>query len=121
MNLIWTVDYPEILEFRCAMEHVSVNSVAAICDALGRRRIADVVGVRVTAVSNAVSDGRFSARWFDAIDKMCGEAGIPCPRHLFSFVGVEADDGLQGGSIPQPAASAAPTNESCHVETSDGC
>lgn len=26
-----------------------------------------------------------------------------------------------GDSIPQPAASAAQPNESCHVETSDGC
>lgn len=56
-----------------------------ICDQIGRQRIASCFGVGVTTVSNAVVANKFSASWFDALEKMCIEEGILCPRDLFSF------------------------------------
>ena len=61
-------------------------SVTTVCDALGRRNIADRVRRGVTAVSNAVSDGLFPASWYLAIKAMCRDAGIECPDALFKFV-----------------------------------
>lgn len=57
-----------------------------ICNAIGRSLIAAHLNVRVTAVSNAVTDGRFPARWFLVMTKLCSEHGIPCPKELFNFV-----------------------------------
>lgn len=97
------------------MERAHAPSVASICDALGRRAIADAVGVRLTQVSNSVTAGQFPARWFDVIDRMCAGAGLSCPRHLFSFVAIEVP-----ADAPSPtAASAAPTQESQHVQHPD--
>lgn len=62
-------------------------TVQSICDALGRRRIADAIGVRLTSVSNAIVDGRFPARWFHVVDRLCAESELPCPHQLFTFVG----------------------------------
>jgi hypothetical protein len=64
----------------------SEPTAAAICDALGRKRIAERVGRRPTAVSNAASEGVFPASWYLAISEMCAEAGIACPARLFSFI-----------------------------------
>lgn len=61
-------------------------SVSNICDSLGRREIAHRLGVKTTAVSNAVVAERFPARWFVVIKSMCDEADLPCPEHLFTFV-----------------------------------
>ena len=64
-------------------------TVENICEALGRRTIADAIGVRLTSVSNAIVDGRFPARWFHLVDHLCAERGLPCPRRLFTFVGAD--------------------------------
>lgn len=62
------------------------NPVAALCDTLGRRRIADRLGVRTTAVGNAAVDGRFPARWYVEIKAMCEDDGLAAPGlDLFSF------------------------------------
>lgn len=67
-----------------AQEHLT--STADICDIIGRATIAAKLNVRVTAVSNAVTDGRFPARWFLVITKLCEENGLNCPEELFTFV-----------------------------------
>ena len=67
------------------------NKVSDMCDQLGRKRIADSIGVRVTAVSNASVDGAFPASWFNVIDALCDEAGIKLSRSLFNFKGPPMD------------------------------
>lgn len=99
------------------MERIYAHSVSSICDALGRKKIADVIGVRLTSVSNAVSCGQFPARWFDAIEKLCADADIACPRHLFSFAGVEKAQVVM--DAPQPAAPAASNQEPNHDTSPD--
>lgn len=72
------------------MEQIDTPKITAsdICDVLGRRAIADKIGVGMSAVSNASVDGRFPAKWFRAIQSMCSDAGIECPDRLFNFIGV---------------------------------
>jgi len=57
-----------------------------VCDALGRKAMAENLGVGVTAISNASVQGMFSARWYVVIKRMCDEAGVECPSGLFSFI-----------------------------------
>lgn len=69
------------------MEHdiPTYPTASSICDALGRRAIAERIGVGITAVSNASVEGVFSATWYDTIYGMCQDAGIDCPRDLFKW------------------------------------
>lgn len=61
-------------------------TVSDICNVLGRAKLATALGVRLSAVSNAVVDGRFPAKWYRVVHEMCGEARIDCPVGLFNFV-----------------------------------
>lgn len=63
-------------------------SVSNICDAIGRQRIARAVGVKPTAVSNAVAEARFPAKWFLVLSEMCAESGLECPATLFAFTSI---------------------------------
>ena len=72
------------------MKHDTQTTASDICDALGRKIIAQKLGVGITAVSNASVQGRFSARWYVAIKSLCADAGIDCPDELFSFIHVGA-------------------------------
>lgn len=67
------------------MSQTTDTIVATICDALGRKTVAERLGVRPTAVSNAVTDGRFPARWFPVVRGMCEERGLDCPENAFNF------------------------------------
>jgi hypothetical protein len=57
-----------------------------ICDAIGRKVIADHIGASLTAVSNASTDGKFPARWYPGIRELCAAAEHPCPDEAFNFV-----------------------------------
>ena len=65
-------------------------TVASICDAIGRKALAERVGVGMTTISNAVVDGRFPAKWFLAVRDMCLEKGIESPEALFTFANAPA-------------------------------
>lgn len=72
----------------CAM-----STVADICKSIGRGKLAELLGVGSTAISNAVVEGRFPAKWYRVVHKLCVERGLDCPVALFNFVDprVEAD------------------------------
>lgn len=57
-----------------------------ICDAIGRKAIADHIGASLTAVSNASTEGKFPARWYRGIRDLCVRAGVPCPDEAFNFI-----------------------------------
>jgi hypothetical protein len=62
---------------------MTVDDLAA---ALGRKEIADAVGVGVTAVSNAVRrEKRFPASWFMACSLLGQAKGIEVPPLLFGM------------------------------------
>ena len=56
-----------------------------LADALGRKNIADAVGVGATAVSNAVVRGSFPASWYLAMAGLAAKAGTECPPALFGM------------------------------------
>lgn len=63
-----------------------MNSVSEICDAIGRAKLAALLNVKRSAVSNAAVSGQFPAKWFDVVDVEAERLGIDCPRSLFAFV-----------------------------------
>ena len=56
-----------------------------LADALGRKNIADAVGVGPSAVSNAVVRGSFPASWYLAMAGLAAKAGAECPPALFGM------------------------------------
>lgn len=62
------------------MEQITTLTFA---DAVGRKKIADAVGVGLTAVSNGVVRNAFPASWFYACQKLAQSAGVECPPALF--------------------------------------
>lgn len=67
-------------------QHTDSLTASAICDRIGRKTIADAIGVGLTQVSNAVSKGSFPARWYLVLRRLCDDAGISCPSGLFTFI-----------------------------------
>lgn len=66
-------------------------TVAAICDRIGRKVVADRLGVGKTAVSNAVAENQCPARWYIELQVLCREHGMECPVHLFNFYRLSAE------------------------------
>lgn len=87
------------------MAETSHPTTAEICDALGRSTIAAHLKVRVTAVSNAVTDGKFPARWFLVMSKLCEDHGLLCPKELFTFVPSPSSNQENSHDLSQPDAS----------------
>ena len=76
------------------------QTVAAICDQIGRKLIAAELDVRASAVSNAVADNCFPSKWYLVVKRLCAARRIECPDNLFAF------------SRPAPPATAlSPDNE----------
>lgn len=67
------------------MQAENTITVAAICDRIGRKKIAEALNVRVTAVSNAVKDNCFPSKWYLVISALAHADGIECPDGLFAF------------------------------------
>ncbi len=68
------------------MDDAPKFNAKTICDAIGRKAIADHIGASLTAVSNASTEGKFPARWYRGIRDLCAGAGIPCPDDAFNFI-----------------------------------
>lgn len=56
-----------------------------IANAIGRKKMAEALGVGLTAVSNAVVAGKFPATWFVQLSNMCREKGIKIDPALFGM------------------------------------
>lgn len=62
---------------------IEIDQFAA---AIGRKKIAEAVGVLPTAVSNAVVRRRkFPGYWYDTLHQLAEKEGVPCPREMFSW------------------------------------
>lgn len=69
------------------MYYVSaMKNISDICDTLGRKNMSEALRVSKAAIGNAVSDGKFPARWYAVISAMCADAEIECPESLFGFI-----------------------------------
>ena len=63
-----------------------------LADALGRKDMAQALGVGATAISNAVVAKQFPAAWFDTLEAMANSRGVTCPRALFAWRKPEAPE-----------------------------
>lgn len=54
-------------------------------NAVGRKSMADALGVKPTAVSNAVVRGTFPASWFLVLQALAREKKAECPPELFGM------------------------------------
>lgn len=61
-------------------------TASELADALGRKNIAEAVGVGPTAVSNAVVRESFPPAWYIAVSSLAVPLGVPCPPELFNMV-----------------------------------
>lgn len=55
--------------------------------AIGKDRIAEAMGVTLSAVNEATRSGQFPAAWFLVLQRLGEEAGIDVPVELFRFKG----------------------------------
>jgi hypothetical protein len=62
-----------------------MTKASELADTLGRRAIADAVGVGLTAVSNAVIRGAFPSSWYVACQTLAAEKHCECPPALFGM------------------------------------
>lgn len=62
-----------------------MTSPKQIADSLGRKSIAAAVGVRETAVSNAVVRGQFPPAWFVAVSGLAAAKDVECPPQAFGM------------------------------------
>lgn len=69
---------------------MSKEAVRKITKQLGADAICARLGVTHHSVRHAKATGCFPSGWYDEIDKMCREAGIPCPRAAFNWRSAQA-------------------------------
>lgn len=62
-----------------------MTTASQLADAIGRKEMADALGVGPTAVSNAVVRGEFPASWFLLVKSLADQAGHHCPPDLFKM------------------------------------
>lgn len=61
------------------------SAVSKIIEAIGEEALRARTGLSLHAIRHARYTGAFAAGWYDEIDRMCLEAGVPCPRSAFNF------------------------------------
>lgn len=66
-----------------------------IADTLGRKAIAEAVGVVPTAVSNAVKRGEFPASWYFAVSALAKKRGLHVDPAAFKVKGFQASSPQQ--------------------------
>lgn len=67
-----------------------MKSALDIANTLGRKVIADAVGVGPTAVSNALSRKTFPAAWYFAINDLAAKRGLSVDPAAFAVKGLQA-------------------------------
>jgi len=63
-----------------------METVEQICDQIGRRPLADALGVSKAAITNAISENKLPPRWYRVVSVLCKDQGINCNDELFAFI-----------------------------------
>ncbi len=90
-----------------------------ICDALGRKPMAEALGVGVTTISNAAVAGVFPAKWYRVVRAMCREVGCECPDDVFNFAPIRLPKSKQSPNAPM-GGSGQRDHSSQHLDRSTG-
>lgn len=61
------------------------ENVRAFFERLGRPRIWAETGIRQQELWRAAKKNEIPSSWYDAIEKLCIDDGIDCPRRFFNF------------------------------------
>lgn len=64
---------------------MSKTTVHHITKTLGTDAICSALGVSPHSVRHARNTGLFPSGWYDPLDRLCIEVGIPCPRSAFNW------------------------------------
>ncbi len=62
-----------------------MTNTSDIINKVGSAAIEVACNVGEHSVRAAKRDGKFPASWFDEMEKLCADHGLPCPRNLFAF------------------------------------
>lgn len=68
-----------------------MHSTRHIATTVGQKNLADALGVGITAVNNAVVNGKFPSSWFPVVRKICARHELECPESLFNFKSPSSD------------------------------
>lgn len=63
-------------------------------DAIGRKKMADALGLGVTSISNAVVRGKFPPSWTDTSRAIADDMGVDFPENLFGQIGSYSTKGV---------------------------
>lgn len=66
-----------------------MQTVSDILKAIGRKPLAEQLGVTVNAVGMAAINNSFPASWHMKVTELAGEKGIEVPYELFNWKGRE--------------------------------
>lgn len=78
-------------------------AIKNITRTLGDDAICAALGVTQHSVRGARSTGLFPASWYDALQSMCIEVGIPCPRNAFNWKASAKKTSLPDASVDNVA------------------
>lgn len=67
------------------MGDMNKPAIKNITRTLGDDAICAALGVTHHSIRGARSTGLFPSSWFDKLEAMCIQAGIPCPRNAFNW------------------------------------
>jgi hypothetical protein len=62
------------------------QTTLSFANAVGRKNLADAVGVGPQAVTNAVKRGRFPSSWYVVGQSLASKVGVQCDPELFGMV-----------------------------------
>jgi len=66
-------------------------AVSKIISTIGEDVLRARTGLSDHAIRHAKTTGAFAAGWFDELERMCVEAGVPCPRSAFNWKSPSSD------------------------------
>jgi len=64
-------------------------TVIEIVEVIGRAHLASRLDVGRAAISNAISDEIFPAKWYRIVKSECDQAEISCPLSCFNFAWIK--------------------------------
>ena len=82
---------------------MSIHPVILIIDTVGVDTMKRRLGIGEHAIRSARNLKLFPGIWFDELETMCREAGVPCPRDAFNW-----RRGVGKSRIPDATAPATP-------------
>ncbi len=63
----------------------TMKTVPEVYEKIGRARIQKQLDLKASSLTDALTDGRFPARWYAPMKKMAEEDGLELPLSLFHW------------------------------------